>query len=199
MKYLLSLDLSTTCTGYSLFEIETKKLITYGTVKPKVKGVDKLVYPEQQLTKMINISEQLRALIDNLKPSHIVIEEIAGSRQRLGQKVLDGLHWVLLMHAMEYMPVISYYDVTGSDGWRTHLELKMTAADKINNKEAKALNKKLGRGQKLPIVDPKVLAARYVNSKYGLNLDPNTSQSDSDIGDSIAIGDAWLRFRCIPS
>lgn len=146
---------------------------------------------------MIDLSLQIRNVIENLKPTHIVIEEIAGSKQRLGQKVLDGLHWILLIHIQEYIDIISYYDVTGADGWRTHLGLKLTDADKLANKEAKKLNPTLGKGvSKLPIYDAKDLAARHANAKYGLALDPQTNQFDADVADSVSMGDAWIKFRC---
>lgn len=197
MKTLLSLDLSTTCTGWSVFNIETKELVTYGTLKPSQKGLSKLVYPRQQLTKMIDLGYQIRSLVDNYKPTHIVIEEIAGSKQRLGQKVLDGLHWIVLQINPEIIDIVSYYDVTGHDGWRTHLNLRLSDADKLANKEAKKINPTLGKGvSKLPIYDAKDLACRYVNNKYGLSLDPQTNQYDADVGDSISIGDSWLLFRC---
>lgn len=196
-KILLALDLSTTCTGYAIFKINDKSLVTYGTLKPSTKGISKLTYPKQQLTKMIDLSLQIRSVIENYKPSKIVIEEIAGSKQRLGQKVLDGLHWILLMHVQEYIEIISYYDVSGLDGWRTHLGLKLTDADKLANKEAKKLNKTLGRGvTKLPEYGPKDLACRHVNSKFGLGLDPQMNQFDADIGDAVSLGDAFLTFKC---
>jgi hypothetical protein len=195
VKYLLSLDLSTTCTGWSVFEEETGKLVTYGILKPSTKGISKMVYPQQQLTKMIDLSLQIRNLIANYKPNHIVIEEIAGSKQRLGQKVLDGLHWVLLMHIQEMIPIITYYDVTGADGWRTALGLKLTELDKLSNKEAKKMNKDLAPKSRLPVYDAKDLACRYANSTYGLALDPQTNQYDNDVGDSVSMGSAWLRFR----
>lgn len=156
-----------------------------------------MVYPRQQLTKMIDISAKVKALVDNYKPHHIVIEEIAGSKQRLGQKVLDGLHWIVLNNVPEIIDIVSYYDVTGAAGWRTHLNLKLSEADKASNKEAKKLNPTLGRGvSKLPIYDAKDLACRYVNLKYGLSLDPQTNQYDADIGDSVAMGSAWLQYKC---
>lgn len=196
-KVLLSLDMSTTCTGWSLFDIKTKKLITYGTLKPSSKGISSMKYPLQQLTKMIDLSLKIRSLIENYKPYHIVIEEIAGSKQRLGQKVLDGLHWIMLHYNQEYISIISYYDVTGEHGWRTHLGLKLTDADKLANKEAKKINPKLGRGvTKMSIYGPKDLAARHANSKYGLSLDPQMNQYDADIADSVSMGDAWLTFKC---
>lgn len=195
MRVLLSLDLSTTCTGWSVFNIDDKSLITYGTLKPATKGLSKMVYPKQQLTKMIDLAFKVRNLIENYKPTHIVIEEIAGSKQRIGQKVLDGLHWIVLLHIQEFIDIVQYYDVTGFDGWRTHLNLKLTDEDKARNKEAKKMNKDLDAASRLPVYDAKDLACRYVNSNYGLTLDPQTNQYDADIGDSIAMGSAWIKMR----
>jgi hypothetical protein len=146
---------------------------------------------------MIDISMRIKDLIGAHRPTRIVIEEIAGSKQRLGQKVLDGLHWILLFHCPEMMPILEYYDVTGMDGWRTHLKLRLSDADKANNKEAKKINKGLARGvSKLPIIGPKDLACRYANSTFGLSLDPQVNQFDSDVGDSVSMGHSYLRFRC---
>lgn len=195
-RILLSLDLSTTCTGWSVFNIEEHKLITYGTLKPSTKGISKMIYPKQQLTKMIDLSFQVRSLIENYKPNFIVIEEIAGSKQRLGQKVLDGLHWIVLMHIQEYIDIITYYDVTGSEGWRTHLGLKLTEEDKLRNKEAKKMNPDLAPASRLPIYDAKDLACRYANQKFGLALDPQSNQYDNDVGDSVSMGSAWIQYKC---
>lgn len=196
MRTLLSLDLSTTCTGWSVLDVDQNKLISYGTLKPSTKGLSKMVYPRQQLTKMIDLSFQIKTLIANMKPTFIVIEEIAGSKQRLGQKVLDGLHWIVLVHNQEIIDILSYYDVTGVDGWRTHLGLRLTEADKANNKEAKKINKDLAKESQLPIYDAKDLACRYVNTNYGLTLDPQKNQYDADIGDSVAMGAAWIKTKC---
>ena len=196
MRVLLSLDLSTTCTGWSVLDVDSNKLITYGTLKPSTKGLSKMIYPRQQLMKMIDLSFQIRTLIENYKPNYIVVEEIAGSKQRIGQKVLDGLHWIVLHNNQGMMDILSYYDVTGVDGWRTHLGLRLTEADKANNKEAKKLNPDLAKESQLPIYDAKDLACRYVNANYGLTLDPQTNQYDADIGDSIAMGAAWIKTKC---
>lgn len=196
-KKLLSLDLSTTCTGYAVFDCSNKTLIEYGTIKPKVKGISKLKYPLQQLEKMISLSCQIMNLIYKYEPSNIVIEEIAGSKQRLGQKVLDGLHWVLLMYMKDSFPFenIHYYDVTGAAGWRTHLKLKLTDEDKEWNRESRKLNKSLAGKDKLPIRGPKHLSTRYVNFKYNLNLNVDQRSTDGDIADAVSIGDAFLQFK----
>lgn len=194
---LLSLDLSTTCTGWSVFDIESHKLITYGILKPNLKEVKDLEYPEQQLRKMMDLSIKITGLIKNYKPDHIVIEEIAGSRSRLTQKVLDGLHWIVVLYNIEYVSIMSFFDVSGIDGWRTWLGLKMNDQDKAQNKEYKKLNKELKPGtRKLPIIDAKDLACRYANTEFGLSLNPQENQYDADIGDSVAMGSAWIKFKC---
>lgn len=196
-KTLLSLDMSTTCTGYSVFDIETGTLITYGKIKPTTKGgVNKLKYPKQQLAKMVDIANQIYDLIQHSKPHVIVIEEISGSKNRLGQKTLDGLHFIVAWVIEQYLDIVNYYDVTGSDGWRTHLRFRLSDADKLANKEAKKLNKTLPSAQKLPIVGPKHLACRHVNRHFGMVLDVDKCATDADVADSIAMGHAFLTFYC---
>lgn len=193
---LLSIDLSTTCTGFSTFNLETKELIDYCALKPSTKGLKGLVYPELTLVKMQNFALKLRDYILEVDPSIIVIEEIAGSKNRMGQKTLDGMHWILLKAIPEYIKRVHYYDVTGAKGWRTNLGLKLTDADKATNKEYRKLNKNLEKGtKKLPIIGPKHLAARYVNYTYGTHFDVDANTSDNDIADSIAMGSAFLKFR----
>lgn len=197
MKQLLSLDLSTNCTGWSVFNIETKELISYGILKPDMTGIRKLEYPKQQLMKMISMSEKVRSVIKNFTPHHIVIEEIAGSKNRMSQKTLDGLHWIILYLNMEYIDIMSYFDVTGIDGWRTLLGLRLDDADKLANAEARKINKQLGStSTALPIIDNKDLACRYVNQNYNLVLDCQKNDSDADIADSIAMGSSWLKYKC---
>lgn len=139
---------------------------------------------------------QIRSLIENYKPTFVVIEEIAGSKNRISQKTLDGLHWIVLINNPEILDIVKYQDVTGLDGWRSHLGLKLTEQDKLNNKEAKKLNKDLAPSSRLPIYDTKDLAARHVNQNFGLSLDPQERDSDADIADSIAMGHAWLITKC---
>jgi len=196
MKKLLSIDLSTTCTGLSVFDIETGQLTNFGVLKPSLKGLKDLKYPRLQLEKMGNFAQKLKDYIDSTDPDIIVIEEIAGSRQRLGQKVLDGMHWILLLAIPDHLSKIHYYDVTGKHGWRFNLGLKLSEADKINNRESRKKNKKLGRGiKKLPIIGPKHLAAQLVNKTYRLNLNVDENPEDNDIADSVAMGHAFLKFR----
>lgn len=193
---LLALDLSTTCTGFAVFDLKTRTLEETGRLRPTTKGgVAKMVYPKQQLTKIKDLSSQIVALIERVRPQIIVIEEIAGSKNRLGQKTLDAMHGILWLYIEEHLDKVTYYDVTGNQGWRFHLQLRLSEADKLANKEAKRLNKKLTPAQQIPIIGPKHLAQRYVNATFGLSLNVDTAPTDADVGDAVAMGAAFLSFR----
>lgn len=197
-KVVLSLDMSTTCTGWALFNAIDKTLVTCGTIKPSTKGgVAKMTYPKQQLVKMIDLSQQILDLIRLYKPMAIVIEEIAGSKNRMGQKTLDGLHFIVayFLELNGFLSLVHYYDVTGAVGWRTNLQMRLSEADKLANKEAKVLNKKLTSSQQIPIIGPKHLACRHANKKFGLSLNCDTAPTDGDIADAVSMGDAFLTFR----
>lgn len=193
-KILLSLDLSTTCTGWSVFNIETQELITYGTVKGKT--FKDTSTQRATLKKLEHMAESLLNIIENYKPHYIVIEEIAGSKNRIGQKTLDMAHGILWKCIEKYLDLVYYYDVTGKNGWRFDLELKLSEEDKANNKEAKKMNPGLSKASQLPVYNAKDLAARYANAQYNLSLDPQENQYDNDIADSISMGCAFLKFRC---
>lgn len=198
MNHLLSIDLSTSATGYALFDIDTKKLITYGLIKGSSKGTSKMGYPEKQLTRMIRMATDILNVIKNYKPSSIVIEEITGSKNRLTQKTLDGMHYILAWYLMGEFPFekLYYYDVGGLSGWRTHLKLNLDDADKLANKEAKKLNENLPNNQKIPIINKKHLACRHANRVYGLDFDCDLRTTDGDMADAVSIGDSFLKYRC---
>ena len=195
---LLSLDLSTTCTGWSTFDLETKELLNYGILKPKVKGITKLIYPERQLRVGVNLSLQILELIMQEKPTKIVIEEINRHKNRMAGKTLDILHGFVwqAIDTVNMLPYVTYMDSDGTSGWRSRkcLNLIMSDADRLHNKEAKKLNKKLDRGQKIPIITKKHLAQRYVNAKYGTTFDVDKVKTDADVCDSIGLGHAFLHM-----
>ena len=196
-KSLLSLDMSTTCTGWSEFDYEEGVLSTWGIVKPKVKGITKMKYPEAPLMRIKSVTEKIMDLIDYSPhlPGIILIEEISGSKNRMGQKTLDGLHWHVLnaLNDRELLDRVRYYDVTGADGWRTHLRLKLSPEDKVHNKQAKEVNKSLAKGiPKIPEVNVKTLSCRFANKHYGLDLDHNVRKEDADLADSICMAHAFM-------
>lgn len=199
MKKLLALDLSTTSTGYAIFDIETKELITYDIIKASSAGLSKLTYPAKPLEKILRVADQIMEVIIRYQPDQIVIEEINRGTNRIGQKTLDILHGILWYGIYNYnkemLNIITYIDSDGRDGWRTTLKLRLTDADKLNNRENKKLNKKLAKGtKKLPIITKKDLAQRFVNRYYHLTFDVQENTRDSDMVDAIGLGHVHLHF-----
>ena len=192
---LLSLDYSTTCTGWSIFDIENKKLLFYGIIKPKVLLLSKMKYPKKQLEVCKSIAEQLWQLILKYNPDRIVMEEINRHKSRLSGKTLDGGHYIFYYKIQKELAKVTMMDSDGKTGWRTRLQLFMSDADKLHNKEAKKLNKKLLKGtKKIPKITKKHLAARFVNSHYCTSFDVDAQVSDADISDSIGLGHAFLYY-----
>lgn len=189
-KLLLSLDLSTTATGWAVFNIETKELLTYGALKPKVAGLTKMKYPLQQLKKIQNMVSQIQELISQYSNIQaIVIEEVNRHMNRVAGKTLDSLHGLLWDRIESQIHLITYIDSDGREGWRTRLKLKLSEADKENNKDRKKTNKKIAKGQtKLPIINKKHLACRFVNKKFNLNFDVDLNATDNDVVDAIGLG-----------
>ena len=143
---LLSLDLSTTSTGYSVFDTQKplkESLKEAGYIKPKVPGITKLIYPKGALKKCQNLSEQIVELYERVKPDKIVIEEINPGKNRLGQKVLDGFHFILLDRMEPVIPIIHFMDSDGKQGWRSAkcLDLKLSKNDKTTNARRRKRNK----------------------------------------------------------
>jgi len=202
---ILSLDLSTTNSGWAKFSLK-RELVAYGEMAPKVKNpvvnkVPKYTYPEIQLLKMRDLVDQLLTLLtDDLEK--IVIEEINRGKNRLGQKTLDGLHWLLLDRMpQKFRDMVVYVDSDGASGWRSKegLALQLSPLDKEKNKEIRKFNKKHGfkNGTKnaKPLITQKTLACKYVNKRFGLSLDENKRTKDADIADAIGLGDCYLMWR----
>jgi Holliday junction resolvasome RuvABC endonuclease subunit len=190
-KLLLAIDLSTAATGFALFDIKTRKLLQQGVIKGK--SFKDTSTHRATLRKTEYMATEVLTLIENLKPTHIVIEEISGGGNRISQKTLDIQHGVLWKYIERFLDLVRYMDVTGLHGWRTFLGLKQSEQDKLHNKIAKKTNKLVGRGQKLPIIGTKHLSCRYVNANYNLNLDPDQNETDGDIADAIGLGSAYLQ------
>lgn len=191
---MLCLDLSTTCTGWSLFSVDDRQLLDFGTVIPSKKGLSKLSYPRKQLAVMRDLAEKLLQLVWLHKPDKIVIEEVNLHKSRMAGKTLDGAHWIFLHFlSEESLQSVRYIDSDGPQGWRTRLNLRFTENDKKLNAERKKINKRKVRGTAdLPIINKKHLAARYVNSALGLAFDVDQNATDNDIVDSIGLGLALL-------
>lgn len=196
MDYLISLDLSTTSTGYAIFNFKSQELLTYGFIKSDAEKINNLKYPKKQLFKIRNIVSQIIKLLIEYNPKLIIIEEVNLHKSRLSGKTLDALHAILWEKLPEIMlEKVVYMDSDGLEGWRTRLNLRLSESDKLKNKERKSLNKKIARGiRKLPIINKKHLACAFVNKFYKLKFDVDQNESDNDIVDAIGLGNAYLRF-----
>lgn len=196
---LLSLDISTSCSGWSLFDIATGTLIEHGILEPQMpKGYSKMVYPEKALHATMSMSQQLHDLVLSKLPQEIVIEEVNRGISRIGQKSLDAIHFMFLEKLFRtepsYIKLTHYLDSNGTDGWRPTLGIRLSILDKEANKAIKIRIKKFK--SKESVVNWKTLSVRWVMANYHLPLktdnDPGT---DGDIADSIALGAAWLKVR----
>jgi hypothetical protein len=189
---LLALDLSTTCTGYAVFDRENRTLKDYGKIIPeKIQRSKSLKSYATALIKMRSISDQIVELIQEVNPKIIVIEEICKGSSRLGQKTLDGLHYVVLDKLLlEDLKRVTYMDVID---WRGRLGIRLSEQDKLQNKFNRKNNKLAGkRGTKLPIWTYKHKAQQWVNRKFKLNFDVIKNPTDADICDAICVGYAYL-------
>lgn len=199
IDYVLALDLSTTCTGFAIFQKDNRELLNYGIFKPSGKGLSKLKYPIQQLTKMVDLSQQIIALIKkNPNITRIVIEEVNRHKSRMSGKTLDGFHFVLLFMMEERMRnMVKFMDSDGAVGWRTQLGLRLSEMDKLHNKNASQKNKRIKKSsEKIQKINQKHLSCRFANTKYGLKLNVDEQTSDGDIADAIGLGTAFLLKSC---
>lgn len=191
---LLALDLSTSATGYAVFESD--KLTSYGVLTPKIVGVSKLRYPIKPLYAILDISEKVIRLIQSEKPDAIVIEEVNRGISRISQKSLDALHFFILDLILKVneplLQEVEYMDSNGPKGWRPCLGIQLSDEDKLLNAKIRKEAKR-SKVKSPAVVNWKTLAVRYVNAKYSLNLsgdlDPGT---DGDIADAVALGTAYL-------
>ena len=197
-KVLLSLDLSTSATGWARFNIETGELLGFGVIEPDYKqpktekGIPKLAYPQLQLQKMRRLCNQMMVLFADDNIEMIVIEEINRGISRIGQKVLDSFHFLLLNSlSHDHLMRVSYHDSDGAGGWRSAhgLKLQLSEVDKAQNKITRNINKKRKKGVgKLPVITQKHLACRWVNKRFGLDLDCDQRPTDGDKSDAIGLG-----------
>lgn len=198
---ILSLDMSTTCTGYAVFEkMDTQiNLLESGYIKPKVPGISKLQYPKKQLLVCRDMAEKIIEIYRRLSQEceevvAVVIEEVNAHKNRLSGKTLDGLHFIFWDRFESELGKVHYMDSDGLTGWRTRLRLRLNDADKQHNREAKKLNKKLPRGSKLSKIGQKHLACRQANHLFKKELDCDKHKYDGDEADAICLGYAFAKF-----
>ncbi len=105
MYTLLSLDVSTSNTGYAIFQNGTYK--ESGNIK-KRKGIE-------ELEGIIDIGRKILLLLDEIKPNHLIIEDTFMG-PKCSSKDLDRLHGIIIGYALEHSDIMLDYIV--STEWR---------------------------------------------------------------------------------
>lgn len=195
MKTVLALDISTSCTGFAIFDRDAKTLIRSGRIKPQVPGLHKLKYPKAALLTIIDMSKKVSDLIMEVQPDHLVIEEVNRGINRIGQKSLDACHFFVLSHIYVnhalLLDALTYVDSNGKKGWRGMLGLRLSEQDKQVNAEIRLHNKRVKKSAKAPVIDWKVLAQRFVNAKFKTTFNVWEVTGDDDEVDAISLGEAF--------
>lgn len=136
------------------------------------------------------VAEFVGALIAEHSPEVVYIEQTNLGKSRWEQKQLEFIHFAVISLLLERDVRFVYTDTSE---WRGALELRLTVADKSNNKLVKQCQKD-GTAKKDLGVKGKVtwkhLSVRYANEKYALQL----LQKDNDIADAICILTASFIF-----
>jgi len=185
MKTLLAIDLSTSCTGWALYELDTGKLLEYGLIKPELpKGHTKWVNTKRALYTINSMAEKVTAMILEKAPSKILIEQINRGINRISQKTLDGVHWMVLEQLrqknVDLLDIVQFIDTIQ---WRGKLGLKLTEADKKHN--ATMRRKK----NKKAVINYKTLSVRFVNKEF----EKEFTEADNDVTDAICLGLYYFR------
>ena len=130
---LLSLDLSTKCSGFAIFTDGELTRVGHFS-EPKYKGKSKDRYPAKSTRTGKLMAELLMELIAEVKPDKIVIEEISvGGRQGVLQvKSLAAFHGMMMYLLHDRIDSVYFQPCSGKlkshgielFGWRKILQLK---------------------------------------------------------------------------
>jgi hypothetical protein len=200
---VLALDISTSA-GWAVFV--DAQLSRFGRIElPKTIREYHPKYPWSYVLGTKEMATKLHALVIQIRPDVIVIEETNLGRNRYSQKVLEFIHCNFL-RILECVtvgicnPEIVYLS---SSVWRRALALEMSAEDRRNNsKLSRAKSKAKKAGEKLDKgalgvkgrINKKHLAVRYVNDAFSLDL----KMKDNDTADAICLGAAYLSGKATP-
>lgn len=131
---VMGLDLSTR-TGFSV--MEPFALITSGLIVSKSEGDHTAPnYPYNYLQMAWTLAKRVKALVEELKPDVIVIEETNKGKNRYSQKQLEFIHFAVAEalegHVLSKQVEIVYID-TGR--WRKLLQVDYDKEDRLHNRE----------------------------------------------------------------
>ena len=179
---ILALDASTKC-GWALFE---NGAYARSGALPQIKVEDFNVNAEPNHSRfypynVVDAARQVAVKVGNLVgetgPDVVVVENTVRGRNRNTQRLLEFCHLEILRMLRNAVPVV-YMDPSE---WRKIVDMRLSVADKVNNKAVSA-GKKRGR------IKQKHLSVRMVNELYGLDL----ILKDNDQADAILLGLAYV-------
>lgn len=176
---IISFDLSTTCTGYAVFDVDSKRLLECGSIKPDNKTSG---YPYASLQKMRSIADDIGSVIKTWekkgKIKCLVFEEIIkGSSGIVALKVLAGLFFIVLDRLKHQYPV----KTTPPSEWRKKVGIKFSDDDKAYNKAMRKAEK-----DTLTHKDLALRLGREMFNYYDFKL------ADHDVIESCLIGYSFL-------
>lgn len=191
---ILALDMST-YTGYAVLHRSgtAYSVYKYGNISADDDTNSK--YPWTYINKAESMAAKVSTLLTKFKPDVVIIEETNGSKSRYTQKLLEFIHYSVLLKMRAAKANVKY--INTSD-WRKCLGIQMSKADKKSNtklskakraasKAKEALDKKkLGISGK---ITKKHLAVRYINSTFNLDF----KIKDNDIAEAICLGVAYIK------
>lgn len=169
-NYLISIDGSTTNTGISIFNINTKELIEYICISPEnpYKQTSKMTKLEKKAIKKKNMDYRIEYMIIEISkylnkyhPDCIIMEDTYGGKDMYAYKKLCHLQGLILSYSLNNH--IQLYFKTPQE-WRTILGIPLVE-NKIRLKRESLKQKSID----------------YIYSKYGIIV-------NDDIADSICLG-----------
>ncbi len=193
---VLALDVSKRCPGWAWFE--DGKPTKFGAFPNDKTIAEYGPYPWNYLEAAHETALGLLALVEELNPDVVVIEETNGSKSRYTQKTLEFCHALLLQLLQVWAVRGGTVVYLNTSDWRKTLKVQLSPEDKKQNaKLSKAKRKAAATGEKLDRkalgirgkVNKKHVAVRWANAEYGLTL----KQKDNDVADALALGTAYLR------
>ncbi len=137
-------------------------------------------YPYNIVDGAHKIARQVYDLVTGIavRPDIVVIENTNKGRNRHTQRILEFMHFTILMMLRDLPMDMVYMDTSE---WRSIIGLWMNKEDLKNNRDVKA-------GKKRGKITKKHLAVRTVNARFGKKL----KQKDNDEADAILMGQAYV-------
>lgn len=183
---LIGIDLSSK-TGYAV--LNDGKLMTYGLLTVELKNFNvnnnpnlQPEYPWNIIDAAIKQADQVIRVILDSGADHVALENTTKGRNRHTQRILEFLHYALLIKFRENGIKFTYLDPSQ---WRGELEIRLSIEDKKKHKDIKKGIIKRGK------ITKKHLSVRAANTMYGLKL----LQKDNDIADAIGLATALYKIN----